>query len=737
LGTLEVFADRLDAARAAFTQALQDRPDDYVALTGLALVELKSGNIDEATRHLLAASLIEPRYARAQTYLAVAYYQQGRTRDALFALSRARALDPKDPLPDLYQSIIYNDQLQPGDALTSARNALALLPYLKSLNQIANDQKGAANLGSALAAFGLEDWARAYAQDSYTPFWAGSHLFLADRYSGDFNKKSELFQGFLADPTVFGASNRFSTLIAKPGHYGSLGVNYYSSADLNIGEARPSLNGYVNAGLPLAYFAEAIRSLARPDRFPLEGANTNYTIAMGARPSHALGLFVYANRTDADVTLKPAGGVTQHTPGSNQRLDLGANYRFGPQSQAWLKLGQGTERSTVSELTRVQTPSGEATNGSEFETRPLQNDIQLRHSIALDSGHEFSWGIENGRMEKTNTLVQENYYHIGEGVVPSDRLTLQDRDHSEELWFSNRIRASERFTLQADLAWQSYRKTRDINILRDRQPPQTQAFAEYYDQSMFAPRLGAIYTLGNGATLRGAWQKWQHPASYSSLSPVATAGIPIDDSLLNPGGVLLRTRVQLDWELSPTQFFTAFADHKDARNLNSPLDGVLNTRADVSNVDRVRQPSIPNLAAPDLLESKPVFSSGTLGNAGVTFNQVLSRTLAGYAGYVGSRSENSSATNAGKAIPYTSDHRAMLGLTWAGDQRLLLSAQALWRSERFLDEKNERPLAPGWDLTLKLHWESRDKRWVVDGFALNLLKPDVERMLGVNLVARF
>ena len=217
LGTLEAFADNLVAARAAFTQAIEERADDYVALTGLGFVELKSGNTNEAINRLLAATLIEPRYARAQTYLAVAYYQQGRIRDALFALSRARDLDPKDPMPDLFESMIRNDQLRPGDALATARRALALLPNLKSLNQVANDQKGGANLGSALAAFGLEDWARSYAQDSYYPFWAGSHLFLADRYSGDFNKKSELFQGFLSDPTVFGASNRFSNLIQRPG----------------------------------------------------------------------------------------------------------------------------------------------------------------------------------------------------------------------------------------------------------------------------------------------------------------------------------------------------------------------------------------------------------------------------------------------------------------------------------------------------------------------------------------
>jgi hypothetical protein len=38
---------------------------------------------------------------------------------------------------------------------------------------------------------------------------------------------------------------------------------------------------------------------------------------------------------------------------------------------------------------------------------------------------------------------------------------------------------------------------------------------------------------------------------------------------------------------------------------------------------------------------------------------------------------------------------------------------------------------------LRLHWETTDKRWAVDGYAVNLFKPDVARILGVNLVARF
>ena len=737
LGMLETFADRLDAARTSLAQALEVRADDYAALTGLALVELKAGNTEAAVRHLLAASLIEPRYARAQTALAIAYYQSGRIRDAIFALERARALDPKDPLPDLLQSVIYNDMLRPGEALASARSALALLPYLKSLNQIANDQKGGANLGSALAAFGLEDWARSYAQDSFTPFWAGSHLFLADRYSGDFNKKSELFQGFLADPTVFGASNRFSTLMVKPGHYASLGMHYDSSADFKLTEPVLTLNGYANNTVPMAYFVEAIGTRTRPDQMAFDATAKTYTVALGTRPSHELGLFMYASALDADLILGPNAGVLQHVAGRNDRVDLGAHYRFGPHSQAWLKLGDGTESSTVNRLGSVQTDVGEATNASAFETRPHQRDLQWRHTVALTDSDELSWGMEDDRMEKANTLVQENFYHVGQGVVPSDRLNLQDRDHSQTIWFSSRNRATERLSLQTDLAWQHYAKTRDIHILRDRQPAVTQVLAENYDQNLLMPRVGARYALGNGATLRAAWQRWMRPASYSTLSPVATAGIPVDDSLVNPGGTLTRTRAQLDWELSAKQFFTAYADQKKANNLSSPLDGVLNTRADVSNLDRVRQHNLANLADPDQFEAAPVFSRGTVASVGASFNQVLNRTLAGYLGFTFSRSENTGAQYPGALIPYVPQRRAILGLNWVGEQRFLLSAQTVLRSERFTDEANLVPLAAGWDMTMRIHWETIDKRWSVQGYAANLLKPDVERVLGVALVARY
>ena len=59
------------------------------------------------------------------------------------------------------------------------------------------------------------------------------------------------------------------------------------------------------------------------------------------------------------------------------------------------------------------------------------------------------------------------------------------------------------------------------------------------------------------------------------------------------------------------------------------------------------------------------------------------------------------------------------------------------RWARFIDEANLVPLDSGWDMTLKLHWESADKRWTVEGYAANLFKRDVSNLLGVNLIARF
>jgi hypothetical protein len=43
----------------------------------------------------------------------------------------------------------------------------------------------------------------------------------------------------------------------------------------------------------------------------------------------------------------------------------------------------------------------------------------------------------------------------------------------------------------------------------------------------------------------------------------------------------------------------------------------------------------------------------------------------------------------------------------------------------------------GWDMTLKLHWESREKRWSVESYAGHLIKRTMANLLGVNLIVGF
>ena len=62
--------------------------------------------------------------------------------------------------------------------------------------------------------------------------------------------------------------------------------------------------------------------------------------------------------------------------------------------------------------------------------------------------------------------------------------------------------------------------------------------------------------------------------------------------------------------------------------------------------------------------------------------------------------------------------------------------QAVWRSARFIDEPNPPPLTAGLGMTLKLHWESEDKRWNVEAYAADLLKRNVEDLIGASLILR-
>lgn len=697
LGTLESFANNFAQARDAFDQALARNPDDYVALTGLGLLELKRGNTEAALDAFLRAGLMEPRYARAHIYTAVAYYQTGRIQQALDTLRHASELDDKDPLPHFLTSIIYNDTLRPGLAIESARTAQRLLPNLKSLNQLANDQQGLTNLGQAFAALGMEEWAQHYAQDSYYPFWAGSHLFMADRYPGLFNKNSELFQGFLSDPTAFGGSNRFQTLIPRPVHNVSASMRLTSATDTFHGSSpQVQASGFSNGVVPFAYFVGQERfSVAFPDGLYDTKATT---LGLGVTPRHDLGMFVFVDRGELDTPLLAV--LDEHL--ESDRFDIGLHYKPSPDSQFWFKKGAFKSEDEVIEP---------AFDSLSLSTRVRQPESGLRHTFSADLAHEITWGIEEGHRK-----TQADLYDFIT-LFPFTQLDVYGYDErSVDAFISDRWQVSTNLMLQGDLFYQRHRRVAENNryfysgnILLLSFP----VSQERYSQSRINPRLGLVYRFENGPQLRLAYQRWQRPALFGSLGPVATAGIALDDRLVMRGGELERLRGQLEWEFSSRGFLSLHLDHMDIDNHKFALTTPFAIN-ELESLQTLRPRRLSSLANDDMLEfsNTPEWEGGRITRAGIAFNRLLSEEWGLFGRYVNTSSKNTGPTYSGNEVPYLPRHTFAAGVTWSDPGGWYFISRLVHRSKRYKDEANLVPLEASWDGACDLFWQSRDKRWL-------------------------
>ncbi|MFM9967648.1 MAG: tetratricopeptide repeat protein, partial [Burkholderiales bacterium] len=133
LATLETFANGFAEAEQLFRATLEKHPDDYVAITGLGVLQLKKRDAEAALESFLKAGAIEPRYARAWLFIGAAYYQLGEFTRAKEAFRKASSLDDKDPLPYLMESLAFFDALELGSAINAAREAQTRMPFVKSL----------------------------------------------------------------------------------------------------------------------------------------------------------------------------------------------------------------------------------------------------------------------------------------------------------------------------------------------------------------------------------------------------------------------------------------------------------------------------------------------------------------------------------------------------------------------------------------------------------------------------
>lgn len=763
LGTLETFRNAMGDARAAFGAALADNPADYVAHTGLGLLHLKEGEPAAALDEFLRAGVMEPRYARAKTYTAVAYYQLERREDAIATLQQAIALDDKDPLPWMFLAQIYTDLYRAGDAVQASRAAMARMPYLRSLNQLANDQQGRANLGASMAFFGMEEWALELAQQSYHPYWGGSHLFLADRYPGEFNKNSELFQGFLADPLSFGGSPRFSSLLQQPGIYGIVTASFDREFYRLWGPSL-SANGLRQGDHPFAFFAKVQR--ASVSGMPIDQGVSNLpasfdpsgradaragvdTLALGMRPTERLGVLVYLTQTDIrvrghnQVDLFGDGSTTSSNVDNATRQEvLGFSYRWSPVSQSWLKFGRSTDRTSLDSMPALFAQGAISGNLGLFGTLNKQySDLQARHTFDLDRDTRLSVGYE---------YVKERQYNEVSGAGPI-QATLLGQSFGDTMVFGGFNDIDRRFsaitlaaegrltpTVRIDGALVGNQLKHNVHGETTAgfialQAADQQAADQQKTDHLTTPRLGIVYQPTPGLTLRAAYQDWLRPLTVSTLNSVQTAGIPIEDRLVEAGGRLRRNVVQAGLTVGDDTFLAGRLDHLRVDNPLSP--GVDLRTPSMPFLEELRNTQVVNLSTTDVLEATPSFERGTLNAAALSVNHMFDRQVSGYVKYLYQQSSSSYAGDSttgditGKRIPYLPRDTLVAGATWAGIDHWYLSGRLVYRSQRFEDKENLTARPAGTNLDLMGFWETADKHWVLGAAALNLLGQKSQRQI--------
>ena len=742
LGTIETFANRFARAGKSFSAALEANPADYVALTGLGLLWLKQGDPAAALEAFLKAGVLEPRYARAKTFTAVAYYQLGRHADAIATFREASALDDKDPLPYLFLTQVFTDLFRAGEAVDASREALKRLPYLKSLNQVANNQQGTGNFGYSLAFFGLEDWALELAQRSYNPHTASSHLFLADRYAGQYNRNSELFQGFLTDPTAFGSANRFSSLTPRAGSYGTLG-DTYTRADDRLSNPYLRLNGLADWPGRSAYFLDAERGTGTlvvqttaPDATVTEVKGDRraelFALGLGSELTEKIAVFGFGTRFRDNVGLRDFNG----TIGSfdKDRIDAGVRYRHSPWAMTWVKFGRTNEDTLFDNYTVFSADfSSAAASSAKFRNRP--SDLEARHTLDLSPADRLSFGVESASDKRTSTLQQVGVFITpGSSVGFGFQVDQESELKSRQAYLSYARQVAPDFTAQGDLFWQRFEQRIDENrltllVIEDESFPVFESFGGRATKSEWNPRIGFAYTPGR-LGVRAAWQRWTQPLSTSTLAPVATAGVPVDDRLVAAGGKATRSALQLHAELGDSTRLGAFYDNEKVQNL-----GRLGYRIPVPQiqfVELLRNAQLVNVNTQPLLEGVPDFDSGRAESAGLSLNHMINGQFSVAARFVHTRNRATIfmrndageivSENGDARIPFLPRSLGALGFTWVSPWRFYVSAQAVYRSERFTDRDNtpEARLRADTTGTIAVFWETRDKRLILGAGAGNL-----------------
>jgi hypothetical protein len=255
-------------------------------------------------------------------------------------------------------------------------------------------------------------------------------------------------------------------------------------------------------------------------------------------------------------------------------------------------------------------------NAGSFTAEPFtsvldlrQPEYGLRHTFDVGR-HRVAWGYEATERDLTNPFTTFPF----EDASITTNLDFDERSRNAYLSGSADVGP---LRVEADAWWQDSHRTLNATTSGMLGGSFIPGPTSLEDRSLekVTPRVGARYLLDDHISVRAAYQDWVRPMGTSTLGPVATAGIPMDDRLVARGGRQRRARGQFEWEGERT-YGTLYYDWKEMDNLRFSYEPFFITEDE--NLYKLRNFDYGQLAAEDLYEfiSPPSFDGARITIAG-------------------------------------------------------------------------------------------------------------------------
>ncbi len=426
------------------------------------------------------------------------------------------------------------------------------------------------------------------------------------------------------------------------------------------------------------------------------------------------------------------------------QFSLGGSYKWSPTSQTSLKYGQNESRFDTYRFPIGFTVPG-AVDGepvslffglgiNQFIKRKIQ-DYQVSHTADLSP---------KTRLMTTSSYVREVRRGEAEGSGSIFTVGPEGASFVDTAGFGNADKGSKEFAsvsmgvkhdlssqLRLDATWVLNRLQQNVNA------DTALAFQDTLDSSVsnenvrtnqLAPRVGLVFQPDRSWTLRAAYQDWIRPLNIDTLQSVETAGIPIEDRLVQAGGRSKRNVFQASYSPNARSFWFGRIEKQSVLN-PIPLASDVGTPS-VPFLEFLRSTQLSNLSIKSAIDFVPDFEQGDFKLGTLGFNQILSTNWSVYSRYVrtssnasftptGVTSSTADARVTGLQIPNLPEDTAVLGATWVSPSRLYLSSRLVYRDDVFLNKDNSRFLAKAWSADLAGFWETRDKSWIIGAGVLN------------------